>query len=156
MSSDASRGEPFHATRPGPADLACTPEDYRRVLLADVNDLLDADGRPIGEIRASESVRIAARSQYQLCTYSGSRSRKPHLINSSALDQVTSNWPAVLDLLWYVRSGCIPERTSDPPLIELARAAAAVLMRFPRSSSSESHPIRRVSQSPALLQPRIK
>lgn len=58
-----------------------TGADYRRVLLADVNDLLDEDGRPIGEIRASEAVRRTVRSAYVLCPYAGSRSRTPRLMN---------------------------------------------------------------------------
>ncbi len=104
-----------------------TGKNYRRVLLADVNDLLDEDGRPIGEIRASESVRRNVRTAYVLCPYSGSRSRALRLMNSSALDQVLSNWPSVLGLLEYVRTGCISESSHPSPLIELARTAAVAL-----------------------------
>jgi hypothetical protein len=101
--------------------------DYRRVLLADVNDLLDEDGRPIGEIRASESVRHAVKTVYAMCPYSGSRSRTPRLINSSAIDQVISNWNKSLGLMEYVRMGCIAESSHSPPLIELARTSAVAL-----------------------------
>lgn len=106
--------------------------EYRRVLLADVNDVLDEQGRPIGEIRASESVRREIKSEYVLCPYSGSRSHTPHLMNVSALDQVTSNWPSVLGILQYVRKAYVrkayvADSASELPLIELARIAAAVL-----------------------------
>lgn len=110
-----------------PASSLDISYDYRRVLLADVNNLLDEEGRPIGEIRASKIVRKAVRSEYQICPYSGSRNRKPHLMNTSALGQITSHWPNVLGLLSYVRSACIPEATSHPRLIELARVSAVML-----------------------------
>ena len=101
--------------------------DYRSVLLADVNDLLDEDGRPIGEIRAGESVRHSVKTVYAMCPYSGSRSRAPHLINSSAVDQVISNWTKILGILEYVRMGCIAESSHSPALIELARTSAVAL-----------------------------
>ncbi len=101
--------------------------DYRNLLLADANNLLDEDNRPIGEIRANESVRHNVKTVYAVCPYSGSRNRTLRLINVSALKQVTSEWPEVLGLLDYVRNGCIPQSSKPPALIDLARTAAVAL-----------------------------
>jgi hypothetical protein len=104
-----------------------SPLVYRRVLLADANDLIDEQGRPVGEIRSSEHIRRSVNSAYTMCPYSGSRTRSPYLMNASALEQIVANWPEVLGILKYVRTACMPGERGSPPLLALARVAAAAL-----------------------------
>jgi hypothetical protein len=117
-----------------------THQHYRQILLADVNDAIDDSGRPLGEIRAAECVRRNVTTKYARCGYGGSRARAGRLINLSALDQVNTDWPSVLGLLCYIRSGCISPNCTNPSLIEVARTAAICLtvpayLKFRESST---------------------
>lgn len=96
-------------------------------MLGDCNDILDDDGRPLGEIRASEAVRKNVETRYTMCPYLGSRHRSVRLMNASALDQLASVWPQPLGVLDAVRRlhGVAPN--TAPPLIELCRIAFTAL-----------------------------
>jgi hypothetical protein len=101
---------------------------HRSLLLGDVNDVIDSDGRPIGEIRASEPVRRAVTTRYVPAPYPGSRKASGLPINASALRQVSTHWPEVLGVADTVRRA--HERrwpSAVPGLFDLARLSAVGL-----------------------------
>lgn len=112
---------------PPPASSVVVPYLDRSVLLADVNDVLDEDGRPIGEIRASARVRRSVETAYVMCPYPGSRSQRPQLMNASALTAVTQHWPAVLGVLHAARLASIDPPNGPARLLDIARTTATVL-----------------------------
>lgn len=99
----------------------------RAVLLGDANDLLDEEGRPVGEIRASETVRSRSRTAYALCPYRGSRQRATRLMNVSALNQLNSVWPQPLGVLSQVRRLHGLRPGAPAPLLQLCRAGFTAL-----------------------------
>jgi hypothetical protein len=102
---------------------------YRSMLLGDVNDFLDEEGRPIGEIRASASVRTPVHTEYGVCKYPGRRGRTGLRMNLSALKQATRNWARVLGTIEYMRAAYLERRPcTDLTLLDFARLAAAGLL----------------------------
>lgn len=99
----------------------------RAVLLGDCNDILDEEGRPIGEIRASEAVRSRSRTAYALCPYRGSRQRATRLMNVSALDQLIRVWPQPLGVLAEVRRLHGLQPGVPAPLLQLCRTGFTAL-----------------------------
>jgi hypothetical protein len=105
------------------------PSIYRSMLMGEVNDLIDEDERPIGEIRSNASVRANVITEYRACRYSGSRGQSGLLINFSALKQAIRSWPRVLGTVEYVRTAYLDRYPTDElSLLELARVSGVGLL----------------------------
>ncbi|MDC8758412.1 hypothetical protein [Janthinobacterium fluminis] len=99
----------------------------RAIILGDSNDLPDEEGRPVGEVRASEPVRKARPTLYAICPYRGSRQRSVRMMNVSALRQLTSVWPQPLAILSQVRRMHGIQPGAPPPLLTLCRIGFTAL-----------------------------
>ena len=105
---------------------------YGRLLLGDVNDVLDSSGRPIGEMRASEAVRRTVETEYRACRYRDRRGRTGLSMNFTALRHLAEEWPQVLGTIAYVRRATLPDREADRlSLLDFARVAGNGLLLPP-------------------------
>jgi hypothetical protein len=118
----------------GRAKCAAFPEfpspGYAALLSGDVEDYHDAEGRPIGEIRASPRARTA-NTRYVACPFGGSR-RGSLPINASALDQVKRTWPQIIGTLGFIREAWLRRFPSaELTVLGLARLTQAYVLLSP-------------------------
>jgi hypothetical protein len=69
----------------------------------DMSRYLDAEGRPLGEHRAPESVKAGVPMELKQCPYSGSRYKHANPMNVSALRQMTRHWAQALGTIDFIR-----------------------------------------------------
>ncbi len=102
-------------------------QDYAALLTGDVEDYKDADGRPIGEVRASPEARAGVATEYKRCPYSGSRHDHERPMNVSSLRQSTRDWPQIIGALDFVGTAYRRRHPATPPsLAEYWRLATAM------------------------------
>jgi hypothetical protein len=111
----------------------------RAIMLGDCNNVLDVEGRPIGEIRASDTSRMACTTLYAMCPYAGSRRRSVRLLNVSALDQLARAWPQPLGILHASRQLHGVPLGETPALIDLCQICLTVLC-LPAYLTYRAHP----------------
>jgi hypothetical protein len=91
---------------------------------ADLADWLDEEGRPLGEVKASPSVRAQVAMATARCPYAGSRSGHALPMNVSAERQIGNHWRDTLALLAAVRTAVVRDG-EDPTDLELYQIAHA-------------------------------
>lgn len=105
---------------PGPL---CDLDGYRSFLTGEVDDWLDTQGRPVGEIRSGPDTRCQVHTRYETCRYPGSRGHSGLPMNVSALRGLTANWAEVRRLVQLLRAAYYrdagPEQEST--LLDVAR-----------------------------------
>lgn len=88
----------------------------------------DADGRPLGEAKAPPSLRDAVSTELISCDYQDLRSTSGLLMNVSALAQITTHWPTILDRIRLIRGAFVARsRRSHPSALDLWRIANAAV-----------------------------
>lgn len=82
--------------------------------------IVDAEGRPLFEGRASKKMQAIAPLEHIVCPYSGSRHRHEKPMNISGLRQMRGHWNDLIAGLRYLR-GVYPEPVSHLRYIDLWR-----------------------------------
>lgn len=82
--------------------------------------IIDAEGRPLFEGRASKDMQAIAPLEHAVCPYAGSRYKHEKPMNVSGLRQMRSHWGDVIAGLEYIR-GLYPQPTSHIRYIDLWR-----------------------------------
>jgi hypothetical protein len=83
---------------------------YRALLLGEIEDFIDDEGRPVGEARASAEVRAAVVTEHRLCPYPGSRFHHDQPMNVTSLKQTIRDWPHILGVMHAIRSAWLEGR----------------------------------------------
>ena len=99
--------------------------------LLDINDYRDAEGRALGEHRASAIVREAMPLVLKQCPYAGSRHQHVKPMNVSALKQLTQHWDDTLAGIALVRQHYLRRRSlsavqQDSDCLAIGEAVAAL------------------------------
>lgn len=82
-------------------------------------NIIDDDGRPIGENRAHEKCKLNVPMDYRSCPYKGSRKNHANPMNVSALKRMHKNWKAVLAILSEIRSFyCVYKMTDSIDIVD--------------------------------------
>jgi hypothetical protein len=96
-----------------------------------VRELRDADGRQLGELKASGSARARSATELVPCHYADERSASGLPMNAPALAQIVLHWPAILRVVGTIRAAFIVRsgmpRLSGLDLWRIVNAAASVV-----------------------------
>jgi hypothetical protein len=100
-------------------------------MVFDLHDHRDAEGRALGEHRASAHVRDAIPMALKACPYAGSRFQHPRPMNVSALKQLTRHWDdALAGIAWvrqqYLKRRSLPALQHDRDCLAVGEAIAAI------------------------------
>ncbi|MBX3245975.1 MAG: hypothetical protein KF901_02195 [Myxococcales bacterium] len=113
------------------------PWSYSQLVHGGLDDVLDDEGRPLGERRATSAAKEGVPFLLKSCPYSDARLGNP--MNVSALAQVARHTDAVLDAIAAFRAASPPgEPTwSDilTAVVDLLGAPASYLLRHPERST---------------------
>jgi hypothetical protein len=82
--------------------------------------IIDAEGRPLFEGRASQDMQAIAPLEHAVCPYAGSRHKHEKPMNVSGLRQMRSHWSDVIAGLEYLR-GLYPQPAAHIRYIDLWR-----------------------------------